>query len=342
MPWLVLAALVVVFAALALWWWRRPQAPLVQITVVTRQTLRNQVFTSGTVSPDQRQVVMAAQLTSPSATFHVHVGDVVRAGQVLLTTPNQAQAAAVAAARQAVSAARTALVQAQAQYNSAPPGFQPQLAGAVANAESAYAQAQSQLAQAEAAYEATVVRARFAGRVLLENSDGIAPDGTQAPLLEVVGFSKRIVLEVSQVDAVHIRPGMSAEVTTEAYPNQRWTARVVRVAPYAATGTTGAGQVEVDLAPGSRFPVPYGYQVNVQIVSSTHRRALVVPYDALAQAGNQYVVYVYRAGRVHKVAVGLGITGDTVVEVVRGLKQGDQVVLNPPPGLADGEAVRVR
>ncbi|MCL6548599.1 MAG: efflux RND transporter periplasmic adaptor subunit [Alicyclobacillus sp.] len=339
--WLVAAAVLVV-AALVAWWWSRPKAPLVQLATVQRQTLNNEVFASGNVVPNERQIVMPAALASPTATFHVEVGDRVRIGDVLITTPNQAQAAAVAAAREAVSSARAALEQAEQQYQTAPPGFQPQLQGALANAQSAYAQAQAQLAQAQAAYEATVIRARIAGTVLLENRDGIAPDGSAAPLLEVVGFGKQIVVDVSQVDAVHIHPGLRAQVTTEAYPNQTWTVTVSRVAPFATTAAAGAGQVEVDLAAKPGFPVPYGYQVDVHIVSSTHRQTPVVPYDALSQDGANYVVYVYRAGRVYKRTVELGITGDTVVEVERGLRPGDQVVLNPPPGLADGERVRVR
>jgi HlyD family secretion protein len=79
--------------------------------------------------------------------------------------------------------------------------------------------------------------------------------------------------------------------------------------------------------------------VDVRIISETHTQVPVVPYDALIPNGDGYAVFVYAAGHVRKVAVTLGITTDTVVEITRGVKPGERIVVNPPSNLQDGEAV---
>jgi RND family efflux transporter MFP subunit len=310
--------------------------------------MTNKVFASGTVRAVSRQVVQATDLRAPIKQINVQVGQSVYKGQVLITERNDAEYAALIAAENAEASARASLNDAQRQYNAAPPGFRLEFATALTNATQAYASAKTQLAQAEAAYQATLIRSQIDGVVLLENPDGFAPDGTAAPIMEVVSQQKHIVLFLSEVDAVRLSPGMKVDISTEAFPNRTWQGTVERIAPYAVnsdtgpSGSTGPGQVEVDVSVPSGFVVPYGYQVDVRIISSTHVGVPSIPYEALVQRGDNYAVFVYRNGRVHLVNVTVGITGDTRVEITKGLKVGDKVVTNPPSDLTDGEAVNVQ
>jgi HlyD family secretion protein len=303
--------------------------------------MTNKIFASGTVRAESRQVVQPTDLKAPIKQINVQVGQSVHKGQVLITEQNDAEFAALQAAEDALSSARVSLNEAERQYNAAPPGFRTEFATTLTNARQSYASAKSQLAQAEAAYQTTMIRSQIDGVVLLENPDGFAPDGTAAPILEVVSQNKHIVLYLSEVDAVRLSEGMKADISTEAFPNRTWHGQVERIAPYAATSDSGTGKVEVDISVPNGFVVPYGYQVDVRVVSATHVGVPSIPYEALVQRGDNYAVYVYRNGRVHLVPVSVGITGDTRVEVTKGLKAGDKVVMNPPTDLADGEAVNV-
>jgi RND family efflux transporter MFP subunit len=339
--WWWLAALVVVLAGVIAWrMW--PRTPVVHVTRVERQTMSNRVFATGTVRPTQRQVVMASSLPAPIEQIRVNPGDHVRKGQVLLTCQNETQLAALEAARTAVQNAQQTYDQAKQQYNSVPPGLQPQFKGTMDQASTALAQAKVQLSQAQAAYDATIVRAQFAGTVIDVNPSGIASDGTAAAVVEVVGPVKQVVTSISEVDAVHIHSGMTATLSSDAYPNRTWRGTVERVAEFATTAQSGSGQVEVDVSTPPNFPLPDGYQVDLRIASATRQRVTVVPYDALVQSGGGYAVYVYHDGRVHKVGVKLGLTSDIQVEVTHGVRPGNEVVVNPPSYLRDGEAVRVQ
>lgn len=301
--------------------------------------MQNKIFSSGYVRPALRQLVMPSQMTVPIDKFDVQLGSHVKSGQILITGQNQAQAAALTAAKAAVTSAQQTLNNAQNQPATTP-GFGTSSTNAKSAAQAQLSQAQAQLAAAQSAYDATIVRAEFSGTVILLSHTGLASDLSPAPYLEVVS-GKKIVVNVSEVDAVQIHSGLKASLSTDAYPNKTWTGTITQVQDYASTGTNGTGQVEVDLSVPGNFPVPYGYQVDVNIISATHKEVPVVPYQALMQDGNNYVVFVYKNGRVHKVSVTLGITNNSEVEVTNGLSPGTEIVENPPASLVDSEAVRV-
>lgn len=189
----------------------------------------------------------------------------------------------------------------------------------------------------------STVRARFDGIVLSVNVDGVDSSGNPAPLVQVVSHDLQVVTQVSQVDAVRIRPGMKALLSSDAWPNKTWTGTVSSVADYAVTTQSGGtGQVEVDIRPPSSFPVPIGYNLDVRIIRDAHQGALSVPYSALIPAGDGFAVWVVRSDQtVHEQTVTLGITTDTDVEVLRGLSAGERVVTNPPAELREGERVTV-
>jgi RND family efflux transporter MFP subunit len=338
--WIIATMILVILLVGVIYWIIRPREPHVKTAVVNRQTLENKIFATGNVRPVAKQIIMPTQFTAPIDQVHVKVNQPVKAGDVLLTLQNSAQTAALQSAKQAVQQAQTALQQAQQEQAAAPVGFQPQFSGTIAAAQTSLAQAQTGLAQAQAAYDATIILAKMNGTVVLVNSEGVGSDGSPAPVVEVVGTTKMIVTTVSEVDAVHIQSGMSATVSTESYPDKTWDAKVSTVAEFASTGTSGTGQVEVDLTVDSHFPVPLGYSVDVHIVTSMHQETPVVPYAALTQnGGSVYSVYVLSHGRVHKVDVTLGITTDNLVEVTKGVQPNDIVVLNPPATLQDNQAV---
>lgn len=321
--WWIILLIVILVTGGILYFFVRPREPQVQLVVISRTTMQNKVFSSGYVRPVERQLVMPSQLTVPVSKFNVNLGSHVKPGQVLITGQNQSQAAALKAAKAAVASAEAGVASG--------PGL--------TSGQAQLAQAKAQLAAAQSAYDATLVQAQFAGTVILLNHNGLASDLSPAPYLEVVS-GKKIAVNVSEVDAVQLHPGLVASLSSSAFPNQTWKATITQVQGYASTNSNGTGQVAVDLRVPDNFPVPLGYQVDVQIISSTHKRVPVVPYQALVQNGNNYSVFVYQNGRVHEVTVTLGITGNSVVEVTKGLSPGSKVVLNPPASLTNNEAVR--
>ena len=69
---------------------------------------------------------------------------------------------------------------------------------------------------------------------------------------------------------------------------------------------------------------------------------VLVPADAMKPEGSDGVVFVVTDGKKverRRVTLGPDLAGQR--RVVSGLREGERVVLAPPPGLADGQAVRL-
>ena len=79
--------------------------------------------------------------------------------------------------------------------------------------------------------------------------------------------------------------------------------------------------------------------VEANIVLRRATDAVLVPPAAVREGGRVFVV---EEGRARARAVRLGVQGPQAVEVRSGLLAGEVVVLDPPPGLGDGQAVRLR
>jgi multidrug efflux pump subunit AcrA (membrane-fusion protein) len=97
--------------------------------------------------------------------------------------------------------------------------------------------------------------------------------------------------------------------------------------------------IDVDDPDGSLKP---GLTANVSIITKVDPKALVLPYEAIEEDNlNVQYVYLYQSGKVHRRDIRTGKEFPEFVEVESGVNDGDCIVLDPPDGLMDGQAVRL-
>jgi RND family efflux transporter MFP subunit len=149
----------------------------------------------------------------------------------------------------------------------------------------------------------------------------------------------RVWVYVPQDDAFGVKPGIEAVVHVPAMPNLTFHGQVTRIADALQPGTrTLLTEVDVPNPDGALQP---GVYCTVELKIPRQSPALIVPASAIIfnQNGMQVAVVDNGVAHLHKIA----ITTDygTEVEVNEGLKNGDQVVLQPPVNLADGDKVRI-
>lgn len=323
-------------------WHKGRQSAQVQTSTVRLQTMKRVTISSGDVRPIKRQLIYANSLTVPIRKLDVQVGSHVKQGQQLIQLDTTTTQIAVTQAKATLAQANKAYSQALASYQAAPTALQAILLPQVDTTQSAVVQAKQQLSAAESQLAALSITANFAGSVIIASADGVDASGNQSPIIELVGSAKQVVLELSEIDAIHVKKGMKVTMTTQALPNQTFKGVVSQVAPFAATSQSGTPQVQVLVQASGAFAVPLGYQMNCKITSSTHKSVPTVPYNALVQQGTNYAVYTLDHGHVHLTTVQLGITNNESVEVTSGLTSGQTIVDNPPSTLVNGEAVTVQ
>jgi len=149
----------------------------------------------------------------------------------------------------------------------------------------------------------------------------------------------RVWVYVPQDDAFGVKPGIEAVIRVPAMPNLTFDGKVTRIADALQPGTrTLLTEVDIPNPDGALQPGSY---CTVELKIPRKSPALIVPDAAIIfnQNGKQVAVVENGIAHLHKIT----ITTDygTEVQVSEGVKDGDQVVLQPPVNLADGDKVRI-
>lgn len=390
---LILAALVILVAASAVWWFTRP--PAVAATRLSYAPMVRSLQFSARVATASR-VEVGSTMTGRVVHVAVIEGAQVKSGQELIrmesdelraaleqARANQRQASARLAGlrstgrsivQSTVTQADSVLVAARAELRRTQElvakGFlsearldEVRRAVEVAQAQQTgvraqrsantdqgtdIMQAEAQLALAAAATE--VARARLAQAAVLAPADAKVLSRLAEPgqivqpgraLLTLALFGPlQLVAQVDERFLEQLLVGQSASVLADAFPEQRFAARVHSIAPV-VDAQRGAIEVKFILPEQPPAFLREDMTLSVEVETGRRERALVVPLEALQSRESTAValVHIERDGRVEARKVRLGLRTLEVAEVLEGLVEGDVVLLGTTP--KPGSRVRV-
>lgn len=210
------------------------------------------------------------------------------------------------------------------------------------------------LAISDLGVDNTIVRAPFAGVVIAKAAQ---PGEIISPLSAGGGFTRtgigtivdmdslEVEVDVSEAYIGKVQPRMPVEATLNAYPDWKMPAEVIAIIP---TADRSKATVKVRIALKQKDPriVPdMGVRVSFldkpapASATSAQPKGVLVPTAALVDRGGD-AVFVVRDNLARLTRVQLGeLRGDNRI-VRSGVTAGDTVVVDPPPTLADGAAVR--
>jgi RND family efflux transporter MFP subunit len=148
----------------------------------------------------------------------------------------------------------------------------------------------------------------------------------------------RIRINVPQSYAVDLKTGQLAEIIVRERPGRTFTGTVARTAEALdASSRTLLTELQVDNRDGSLLP---GMYAQVKFTIPRPQNIVLISADSLVvnSQGTQVVV-VGANKRVRYVPVTAGRDFGPEIEILAGLKGGEQVISNPPDTLADGQEV---
>jgi RND family efflux transporter MFP subunit len=214
---------------------------------------------------------------------------------------------------------------------------------AVAEANITAQNAQLRVLNQQKAYQSVV--APFDGVITQRNVDIgslVQADATSGTFLFTLMHSDtiRIQLYVPQDEAFGVAPGVEAVVRVPEMPGREFPGTVTRIADALQPGTRTL-LTEIDVANRDRALSP-GVYCTVELKIPRKTPSLVVPSEAIIfnREGLSVAVVEGRLARIRPVTVVRDF--GTTLEVSAGVKDGDQVILNPPVDLTDGRKVTVR
>jgi HlyD family secretion protein len=323
-------------------------APAIDVPVVRASvgTIEAALEISGTLAAKSR-VGLKPKLPGRLERVLVDVGDRVSAGQAVMTIDRgevdaqvDAAVASVAVAHAAIENAEATLANAVTEHDRAKNLFESgalprqRLDAAQTAHRSAVAQrdlAKANLAQAEAALRRTreiqrdtTVYAPVAGFVVERNYDPGAIPG-DLPVV-VVADVRQLKLEagVSELEAGRLKVGLPAAIAVQAKPGETFNGQLAAIVPEVDKSNRHF-RVEVRVA-NADGALLSGMYATARLVVSSAKEALTLPREAVASRDGKRLVLKVDGDKVSPVPVVEGLSDGRLVQILSGLKAGDQVI----------------
>jgi len=199
----------------------------------------------------------------------------------------------------------------------------------------------SSLDAAKAKWSYVRIHAPRSGVLIFRNveaGDLVSP-GKQLFVLSPKGVPE-LVVQIDEKNMKWVRVGQSAIASADAYPDQKFKARVVFINP-AVDALRGSVEIKLSVIDPPDF-LTQDMTVTVDIEVAKHLAVMNIPLSAVhTTAPGQGWVLRYRQGHLQKVDVGLGLQGKGRVEILSGLLSSDLLAPDSQSQLHDGSAVQL-
>ncbi len=217
------------------------------------------------------------------------------------------------------------------------------------------AQAKAQVDYAQTMLDSTLIRSPVTGTVLdrlVEKGEMVSnmslggTGGVKASVVSLADLNDlQVELDINQNDFAKITPHQQANIVADAYPDRVYKGVVAEIAPE-ANRQKATIQVKVKVLQPDEYLRP---EMNASVAflsddkpgapgTASARPVIVVP----AAAVKNDAVFVVLGGKAVRRSVKTGPTIGQGVRVEEGLIGGEDLIVNPPVSLKDGDRVRVK
>jgi len=206
---------------------------------------------------------------------------------------------------------------------------------------------------AEVALENTLIRAPFDGTVLTKNAEVgeiVAPFGgstTSKTAVVTIADMKSLLVEtdVSESNIEKIKEGRESEITLDAYPEKSYQGYVFKIVPTAdrskATVLVKVGFKNYDSRVLPEMSAKVSFLSEKNESEENQLPVLTIPLSAVEEINGKKIVYFVNNDKAEQSEITTGRLLGNYVEVVSGLKEGDEIIDNLNDKIKDGVKVKV-
>lgn len=197
---------------------------------------------------------------------------------------------------------------------------------------------QAQIKQLQKQIANTTITAPFSGIVTEKMVEKGSVVSIESPIAKVTDISSvKLVVDVPEKAINHFRVGQPLSISTEVYPDARFTGRVTLIG---AQGDAAHNYpVEITVNNSGKNLLRAGMYGTIANTSQVKAQTLTVPRQAIIGSEKQPQVYVIEDGKSMLKSVKIGATTNDYYEITDGLKAGDRVVTSGQINLQNGTAV---
>jgi RND family efflux transporter MFP subunit len=340
------------------------EPPTVKVVTVKRGDISVPLVATGTIFPEYESKI-GPKISGTIEIVYVDEGDTVQKGQLLVQLDQKNLLIAVRQGQAAVRVAEAQLKEAevkgenlkkekerlanllkknvisQQKYDDIDTAY----SMAVIGMEVIRAQilsSRENLAMAEQNLSDTVIIAPFSGLIVKRfiNQGEFVSTMPPSPLFLMMNIDKvKTEIGLPEIHIAHIHLGNPVDVAVDTYPDSIFKGTVSTINPM-VDPVSRAFTVKVEI-PNKDHRLKPGMFARVKIYLAIHKGALIVPFKSVMKREGMAVVFVIEGTTVRLRTVTAGITNEREIEVIDGLQEGEEVVIEGHYGMADKTTVRV-
>lgn len=166
---------------------------------------------------------------------------------------------------------------------------------------------------------------------------------TPATAVFKVANPDKVVFEanIDEADIAGIVPGLKAEITLDAYPNEEFEGIVTKIS-FSSVTTSGGGTAfpaQISLPKNENLKFKLGMNGDVEIIIDQKLNVLTISSEAVMKREDKNFVWLVKNGKATRQEIKIGLTGQEKVEVIEGLKEGDRIVKSQVSKVKEGQKI---
>jgi len=165
------------------------------------------------------------------------------------------------------------------------------------------------------------------GSIITGGKSSFSGSGSGVAIVDIADTTRMMALvNVDETDIAQVQMGQRVVVTVDAFPGQKFTGKVTKIAPQAVVTqnvTTIPVTVEVD-HPDKRLKP--AMNATCEFIVSEKDNVVTVPSSAVKETRRGTFVTVLKDGKQEKRPVKTGITGPDQTEIIEGVQEGETVI----------------
>lgn len=193
--------------------------------------------------------------------------------------------------------------------------------------------------------EGVLLVSEFDGVVLQANDSSMIQ--ADIPLIELAALDHlQVYGQISEQDSLVLTEGMSAEITSNSIPKGIWHGIVEDIGYLSVNQDTfeqsdfSQYPITVSIADGDLSILKPGYQMVMRVMLD-EKDTLAISEKAIHQEFESNYVYVYKNGTALKKEVVIGMSANSLVEVIGGVSKNDAIISQSDSELFDGLEVEL-
>jgi RND family efflux transporter MFP subunit len=309
----------------------------VSVITATRKDVTDSFSQVGTIVA-YNDVAILSETSGRVVKVTAEVGDYKPAGSVLVEVDSELKEAAYKAANVTYEKAKKDLERYEALYKE----------GSISDtqieqARWSYQSAESQYIVARRQLSDTKITTPISGIVTARNVNigSMVMGAPQATLVaNVVDISRlKVKLNVAEKDVIRLKVGEKVDVTTDVFPGSVFTGSIFSISSKGDEGHTYP--VEVVLK-NSKLQLKAGMFGRVMFTPKSSGNLIVIPRESIIGSVKNAALYIVENDRAKLRSVVTGKETGTDIEILSGLQEGEQVVVNGQNNLSDNAPVIIR